>query len=418
MPAALEGVRVLDMTIWQQGTSCSAMLADLGADVIKIEEPSGDPGRGLNRIEKLGGLSAYFQALNRGKRSLAIDLKHPNGREAFLRLAKDADVFLTNYRPGVTERLGIGYADLSKVNPRIIYARASGYGRDGPDAQLGSFDILGQARGGLMSVTGEPEGWPKNAGAPIADQVGGMLAGFGILAALLYRERTGEGQEVDVSLLGSAMALQSFNITSYLFTGELPKRFPRGGYTPFWNVYRGSDGKCFAVAMLLNRGWPELCEAIGRPDLVEDERFASYRDRVKEHAPELIEILDEAFASRTARDWVDTLNGIGVFCTLVQDYEDISRDPQVLANGYIADVAEHDGAPLRMAATPVQLSRTPARIRGMAPELGQHTEDVLLEAGYTWEEIDALRSEGAIGVRHNPSPVEAGLNPPPKARAE
>ena len=208
MPGALEGIRVLDWTIWQQGTSASAMLADLGADVVKIEEPvAGDPGRGIWRFEQLGGLSGYFQALNRGKRSLALDLKHAKGREVFLRLARDADVFLTNFRPGVGERLGIGYKDVSQVNPRIIYTRASGYGREGPEAEVGSFDILGQARSGLMAVTGEPDAPPKNVGAPVADQVGGMMAVVGILAALVHRERTGEGQEVDISLLGSTMAL-------------------------------------------------------------------------------------------------------------------------------------------------------------------------------------------------------------------
>ncbi len=403
MPGALDGIRVLDMTIWQQGTSAAVMLADLGADVVKIEDPSGgDPGRGLWRVEKAGGLSGYFQALNLGKRSIALDLKRPEGRDAFLRLAETADVFISNFRPGVCERLGIGYADVAKVNPRIIYACASGYGREGPDAREGSFDILGQARGGLMAVTGEPDGYPKNAGAPIADQVGGMMAAFGILAALLHRERTGEGQEVDVSLLGSVMALQSFNITSHLLSGELPRRFPRGGFGPFWNVYRASDGKHFALAMLLNRGWRETCEAIGRPELERDERFARYRDRVLTNAAALIAIFDETFATRPADEWVRALNERGVFCARVQDYEEIARDPQVLANGYIVDVPREDGPPVRMVSTPVQLSKTPARIRSMAPELGQHTEEVLLEAGYSWEEIDALRTAGAIGPKHEP----------------
>ncbi len=401
LPLPLEGIRVLDMTIWQQGTAASAMLADLGADVIKIEEPSGgDPGRGLHRIERVGGLSGYFQALNRGKRSLALDLKRPKGRQVFLRLARDADAFLTNFRPGVTERLGIGYADVSKVNPRIIYARASGYGREGPEAKQGSFDILAQARGGLMAVTGEPDGQPKNVGAPIVDQAGGMLVALGILAALLHRERTGQGQEVDVSLLGSAMALQSYNITNHLFSGELPRRFRRGGFTPFWNIYQGSDGRYFAIGMLLNRGWPEICGAIGRPELEHDERFETFRGRVGDHAQELIEILVGAFAQRPADEWVRILGERGVFCARVQDYEELARDPQVLANGYIVEVPRTDAPPVRMVATPVQLSKAPARIRGLAPELGQHSEEVLIESGYTWEEVDALRSEGVIGPKH------------------
>lgn len=404
MPGALEGIRVLDMTIWQQGTAASAMLADLGADVIKIEEPSGDPGRNLGRIENAGNISGYFQALNRGKRSIAIDLKQPKGREVFLRLARDADVFVTNFRPGVCERLGIGYDDVSKANPRIIYARASGYGSEGPDATQGSFDILGQARGGLMSVTGDPDGYPMPAGVPLADQTGGILAAFGIVTALLHRERTGEGQQVDVSLLGSVMALQSFNITAYMLSGELRKRFPRGGITPFWNVYAGSDGKFFAIAMLLNRGWGETCAVIGRPELERDERFLHFRDRVGTNAAQLIEEFDKAFAQRPADEWVALLNEAGVFAARVNDYSDLPDDPQVRANNYIVDVPREDGPPIPMVPTPVQLSKTPVELRSAAPELGQHTEDVLLAAGYSWEEIEALRSEGVIGVRHEKTP--------------
>ena len=400
MAGALDGVRVLDMTIWQQGTAASAMLADLGADVIKIEEPeAGDPGRWVGRLEDREAISGYFQSLNRGKRSLALDLKQPAGRETFLRLARDVDVFLTNFRPGVCERLGIGYDDVSAINPGIIYACASGYGREGPEASEGCFDLLGQARGGFMAVTGDPDGVPKNAGVPIADQAGGMMAAFGILAALLHRERTGEGQQVDVSLLGSVMALQSFNITNYMLTGELPQRFPRAGFTPFWNVYQGSDGRYFAVAMLLNRCWPELCEEIGRPELEHDERFEHYRGRVRDHADDLIAILDDVFSQAPAEEWVRRLSARGVFSARVQDYEQLSKDPQALANGYIVEVPREDGPPMRMVATPVQFSKTPTRIRGIAPELGQHTEEVLIEAGFTWDEVEALHDKGAIGPK-------------------
>jgi crotonobetainyl-CoA:carnitine CoA-transferase CaiB-like acyl-CoA transferase len=375
------------------------MLADMGADVIKIEEPGGDPGRGFNRIEAEGGLSPYFQALNRGKRSLAIDLKKAAGCQALLRVARNADVFLTNYRPGVCERLGLGYEQLVAVNPAIIFARASGYGPEGPEAGAGAFDLLGQARGGLMSVTGEPEGWPKNVGAPVADQTGGIMAAFGIVTALLHRERTGEGQQIDVSLLGSVMALQSLNITTSLLTGADQQRFARAGRTPFWNVYRGSDGRHFAIAMLLNRGWHEICELIGRPELEQDERFASFRPRVIDNAAALMEILDEVFAQRPSDEWVRVLNEHGIYAARVQSYAELPDDPQVVANGYIVDIEREGGAPLQMVATPVQMSRTPGEIRGVAPELGQHTEEVLLEAGYSWEEIEALRDDGVIGVR-------------------
>jgi crotonobetainyl-CoA:carnitine CoA-transferase CaiB-like acyl-CoA transferase len=229
-----------------------------------------------------------------------------------------------------------------------------------------------------------------------------MLAAFGILAALLHRERTGEGQLVDVSLLGSVMALQSFNITAYMLSGEKPQRVPRAGLTPFWNIYTGSDGKPFTLAMLMNRGWPETCAVIGRPELEQDERFLHFRDRVLTNAAQLIAEFDAAFSRRPAAEWVALLNDAGVFATLVNDYADLVNDPQVRANGYIVDVPREHDEPLRMVATPVGLSKTPVALRSAAPELGQHTEDVLLEAGYSWEEIEALRGDGVIGVRHAP----------------
>jgi crotonobetainyl-CoA:carnitine CoA-transferase CaiB-like acyl-CoA transferase len=400
MAGVLQGFRILDMTIWQQGTAASAILADLGADVVKIEEPrTGDPGRGVRPMPELGGMSGYFQALNRGKRSLALDLKHPQGREVFLRLARDADAFLTNYRPGVCERLGIGYEDVAKVNPSIVYACASGYGRSGPDAEAGCFDILGQARGGLMSVAGEPDRPPGYIGSPVADQAGGIMAALGVVAALLHRQRTGEGQEVDVSLLGSTMGLQSFGITTYLLSGEVPGKLGATGIGPFWRTYDGSDGRYFAIGLLLDRGWREVCEAAGRLDLLDDPRFATFHDRTRGHAKELAAELATAFASKPAGEWVRLLNAAGVFSTPVQNYEDLANDPQVIANEYIMEAPRAGGPPLRMAATPIQFTRTPVALRSIAPELGQHTEEVLLEAGYSWEEIAALRTAGAIGPK-------------------
>jgi crotonobetainyl-CoA:carnitine CoA-transferase CaiB-like acyl-CoA transferase len=314
-------------------------------------------------------------------------------------MAKDADVFMTNYRPGVCERLGLGYAELSAANPRIIYARASGYGREGPDREKGCFDVLGQARGGLMSVSGEPDVPPGYLGTPVSDQTGGILLAFGVISALLNRERTGEGQEVDVSLLGATMALQSFGITTYLMSGEVPGRLGRAGVGPFWHTYQGSDGKYFCIGMLLDRGWREICEVIDRTDLLELERFREFRDRVGQRGQELVPILQESFSTKPAAEWVRLLNANGVFATYVQNYEELANDPQVVANDYIVDVPRDGAAPLRMFATPIQFARTPVQLRAIAPELGQHTEEVLLEFGYSWEEIDALRQAGAIGPK-------------------
>jgi len=403
MASALEGVRVLDLTIWQQGTYASALMADMGADVIKIEAPnSPDPGRQFF-FRRQVGLSSYFEAHNRGKRSLAIDLKHPKGKEAFLRLVPHADVVLNNLRGGVMDRLGLDYGTVSGVNPRIIYAHASAYGQEGPDVNLGSFDVLAQARGGIMSVNGEPDDPPLPVPVPQADQVGAIMAAYGIMVALFHRERSGEGQELNVSLLGTQLALQSFNITSYLWGGRVPVRQPRGAFGPTWTTYRCADGKYIALGMLEERWWPGFCQAVEEPQLLEDPRYQTAMERARNTA-ELIAYLDGVFARRPAREWVKRLREFDLLVELVQDYEDISRDPQVLANGYIEEVERPGEEPIRMVGTPVRLSKTPCYIRGLAPRLGEHSREVLLEHGLSEQEVAELATEGVIVV--TPETVE------------
>jgi crotonobetainyl-CoA:carnitine CoA-transferase CaiB-like acyl-CoA transferase len=401
MQRPLEGIRVLDLTIWQQGTYASAVLADLGANVIKVEETeSGDPGRHF-WIAKDIGLSAYFEAHNRGKRSIALNLKHPKGHEVLMSLAKGADAFLTNYRMNAIERLGLGYDALSKVNPRIVYVQASGYGHGGDERDAGAFDLLAQARGGVMSRTGEPDDPPLPAGPPIADQVGALHACIALLTGIVGRNATGRGMRLDTSLLGSEVSLQAFDITNYLFSGILPQRSERGGSRPFWRVYRGGDGKWFAIGMLLDRAWKDVCEVIGRPDLCDDDRFDTFIKRVTTGTKDLIAILDEVFATAPAREWVDRLNAAGMFSARVQDYAELAEDAQVLENGYVHEV-EHPGhAPVRMAGTGIAIDGEPVRITRLAPAHGEHTEDVLLEAGYSWDDIVSLRAEGAIGPRRD-----------------
>ncbi|MDE3095324.1 MAG: CoA transferase [Chloroflexota bacterium] len=397
MRRPLEGIRVLDLTIWQQGTYASAVLADLGADVIKVEERrSGDPGRHFDVAPELG-LSAYFEAHNRGKRSVALDLKHEHGREALLAIARGADVFLTNFRAAAVERLGLGYDALAAANPRIVYVQASGHGAYGDEADLGSFDILAQARSGLMSVTGEPDDPPLPAGVPVADQVGALHAAVAVLAGLLGRGATGRGMRLDTSLLGSQLSLQAFNITRHLFTGQLPQRRERGGATPFWRAYRGGDGHWFVIGMLLDRGWPAVAGVIGRPELTADARFDTYRKRTVEHAAELVALLDETFLGAPAGEWVARLNAAGMFAAPVQDYAEVAADPQVAANGYIQQVPHPGYDPVRIVGTGIAVDGEPVPIERLAPQLGEHTEDVLLEAGYSWDDVVRLRGEGAIG---------------------
>ncbi len=397
MGLPFEGIRVLEMTIFQQGTYPGVMLADLGADVIKIEGPeSPDPGRELLNFADTD-YNAYFHTLNRGKRAICLDLKQESAREAFYKLVETADVFVSNLRLGALERLKVDYPVLSQINPRLIYGRASGYGPAGPDAGLGSMDILGQSRGGIMSVTGPPEGPPRSAGADIADHTGALTMAFGLTTALLHRERTGEGQEVDASLLGGQLCIQTHNITYSWWSGKVPPRRPRLP-SATWNSYEASDGKWFSIGMNRQMYWPPICRVLERPEWLTDERFESLESRL-EHADELYDELQSIFLRKTRGEWIQIFAEADLLATSINDYHDLAEDVQVKEN-YINYVERPDGGePLPMVALPVIFGKTPGWVHGMAPEFGQHTEEVLLEAGFEWDEIAALREEGAIGAR-------------------
>ena len=404
MPSALEGVRVVEITHWQQGPYASAMLADLGADVIKVEGPDApDPSRAF-LVHRQLAVSPYFESHNRGKRSLVIDLKHPKGKDIFFQVVARCDVVLNNLRGGAMERLGLGYETLKLVNPSIIFVHASAYGEQGPDTNLGSFDMLAQARGGLMSVNGEPDDPPLPVPVPVADQVSAVVTAFGILAALLYRERTGEGQYVNSSLLGSQTALQSFNISTYFLNRRVPVRQPRGAFGPTWTIYRCGDGKYIALGMLEHRWWPGVCQALGQPELETDPLYATPQDRGR-NAHKLIAHMDGIFLQRPAREWVQRFRELGLLVELVQDYEDIANDPQVAANGYIVEMdwPGHD-EPFHMVNSPIRFSKTPAHIRGLAPAFGQHTEEVLLELGLSHDEVCRLEAEGVIATADGAAP--------------
>ena len=407
MPLPLEGIRVIDLTIWQQGTYASAILADLGADVVKVEEcEAGDPGRHAWFVKEVG-LSSYFEAHNRGKRSIAIDLKQPRGRDVLLRLAESADVFLNNFRIPAIKRLGLDYDNVAKVNPRIVYVQASGYGPAGPDADLGAFDFLAQARGGFASMNGEPDDPPVPTAIPIADQTGALHACIAVLAGLAGVNKTGRGIKFDTSLLGSIVSLQAFDINQHLFTEKLRPRNFRGGSRPFWRIYKAGDGKWFCIGMLLDRAWPDVCHAIGKPELLEDPRFDTFIRRMGENANALIDILDEVFLTEPARHWVEKLNAIGLFAQPIQDFAELAQDPMTIANGYIHELQRDDGPTVRVASSGLIADGEPVRVRGVAPRHGEHTEEVLLEAGYTWDEITSLRSEKVVGPAHTPEASRA-----------
>ena len=403
MPMPLEGIRVLDWTIWQQGPVAAAMLGDLGAEVIKIEERvGGDPGRGMLRAAGLdlsGRPNFYFEANNRNKKSLTVDLKKPTGVEIVQRLAEHADVFVQNFRKGVAARLGLDAATLRARNPRLIYASATGYGPEGPDSGAPSFDYLGLARSGLMLASGEPDDPPIYTSGGIADQMGATMLAFGVLAALLVRERTGRGQEVDASHLGSMSWLQGLGLAARTMLGRaIPRQSRKYATNPLWNHYRCADDQWIALAMLQpDRYWKNLCRVLEIPEAATDARFTGAKERMF-HCGDCVALLDEVFARRPRAEWLRRLAEGGDFiATLVNSVDDLPDDPQMQVNGYVTTFAHPTFGPTQVVGVPVLLSETPGSIRLPAPEFGQHTEEVLTEIlGYSWEEIGHLREAEVI----------------------
>jgi crotonobetainyl-CoA:carnitine CoA-transferase CaiB-like acyl-CoA transferase len=399
----LEGIRVLDWTIWQQGPVASLMLGDLGAEVIKIEERvGGDPGRGMLRsagLDLSGRPNFYFEANNRNKKSITLDLKKPRAIEIVHRLAAKADVFVQNFRQGVAARLGLDAATLRALNPRLVYASATGYGPEGPDSADPSFDYLGLARSGIMLACGEPDDEPLAIAGGIADQMGATMLAYGILAALLARERTGRGQEVDASHLGSMAWLQGLGLSARTMLGRaIPRQSRRFATNPLWNHYRCGDGQWLALGMLQgDRYWAEFCAAIGAPEAASDERFATAQQRMFNCA-DCVGLLDQVFARRPRADWLRILAEGGDFIvTFVNSVDDLPDDPQVQANGYVTAFEHPTFGTTQVVGVPVRLSETPGMIRLPAPEFGQHTEEILTGLlGYSWEEVGRLREEEVI----------------------
>lgn len=393
MVMPFEGIKVLDLTVWQQGPVATAMLADMGADVIKIEEPGrGDPGRGLVWRSDNAPVNTYFEVHNRNKRGLTLDIRKDAGREVFHKLIEKTDVFVHNQRPGVVERRGIDYATLSKINPRLIYAYGNGFGSKGPDVEKPSFDIIAQGRGAALSVAGEPgEPPPLIQVVGAADWVSGVMLLYGIVTALFTRERTGIGQEVEVSLLGSQAAYGQLALQRYLFSGKAPGKVSRKTVAnPLWSTYEAKDGKWLIVAALqADRYWPDFCQVLGLDKVKSDPRFNNINTR-REHAEELIVILDKAFKTKNRDEWVKGFEGVDIPCGPVNDYGELAKDPQMLANNYLVDFDHPSVGKFKTVGLPVRLSKTPGSLRLPAPELGQHKEEILLEFGFTWDDIGEL----------------------------
>jgi len=395
MTLPLAGYRVLELAHLIAGPVCGMYLADMGADVVKIEQPTGGDASRTAYGTHVGGESAVFVTVNRNKRSAAIDLARPEGRAAFERLVARADVVLEAYRGGVAERLGIDWARLAPLNPRLVYCSLSAFGPDGPWREKPGVDMLVQAMGGVMAVTGDPDGPPALCGAPVLDTIGSLMAGQGILTALLHRERTGEGQRVDVSLLNGTLLAHAARLSVFLATGEEPGRWGSGHpYLVPFQALQAGDGWVY-VAVWVDRLWTPFCEAIGRPELAGDPRFATRADRLGRRA-ELTALLAEIFRTRTVAEWMSRLEAHDVLCAPVNRYADLPSDPQVIASGMLVEQEHPRAGRLRTLDTAIRFNRTPGGIRTPAPALGEHTDAVLTEAGLEPVEVARLRSNRVI----------------------
>lgn len=375
---ALTGMRVLDLTQVMSGPFCTMLLADFGADVIKIENPdAGDQTRKSWGYAVQGEDSRAFLALNRNKRSVCLDLKSEQGREDFYELVRTADVVVENFRPGVTKKLHIDYEVLAEINPQLIYASISGFGQSGPYSSRPGYDLIAQAMSGVMSITGEPGGAPVKSGIPVADLGAGMFCAYGILAAYAGRARIGRGQYVETSLFEAALAMSVWESVEYWATGEAPKALGSANrMSAPYQALRTKDG--YVTIGANNDGlWRRLCAALELDDLLNDERFANNNLRMA-HRAELAAILEQKFVQRVTDDWVETLLGAGVPAGPIRDYHQVlDEDPHVKARGMIQEVLHPVEGRVKVLGSPIKMSGTPASVRFAAPLLGEHTTEVL-----------------------------------------
>jgi crotonobetainyl-CoA:carnitine CoA-transferase CaiB-like acyl-CoA transferase len=394
-PGALSGLRVLDLSRILSGPFATMTLADLGADVIKVEQPgTGDDTRQWGPPFQ-GDQAAYFLSVNRNKRSLAVDLKSAGGLAVVRELAAGSDIVVENFRPGTAARLGLGYEELAREHPGLVYASISGYGQTGPDSARAGYDAIAQARSGIMSVTGESDGPPVRVGVSSADLVAGMWAVIGILAALRERDRSGTGQWVDISLLDGSVSWLTYVASGYFASGASPRRY--GSAHPTIAPYQAfgtADG--FVMVAVGNDGlWRRFAPAAGLGELLQDDRFGTNPLRV-EHRDTLIPLIEKALSARSTGEWVRRLDEAGVPVGPIQTVDEVAHDPQVLARGMINELEHPTAGTLRTVGCPVRLTATPPAVRTAPPLLGQHTDDVLAELGVSEERIGALHRAGAV----------------------
>jgi len=401
-PGPLQGVKVLDFTQMLSGPFCTMLLTDLGADVLKIEPITGDPVRTAAPMfpgDTLKAYGGYFQSINRGKRSIAIDLKSPDGIQLVEELAASADVVVENFKVGVMDRLGLSYEHLHEINPRLVYACIRGFGDprtgESPYAQWPAFDVVAQSMGGLMSMTGPGPGQPMKVGASVGDIVPGMMAALGIVSAVVHSTKTGQGQFLDVAMYDTIFAICEQIMYRYSYLGEVAE--PQGNTHPFlcpFDVFPATDG-AVTIAAPLDHIWRELCQLIGRDDLAADERLAHQNGRSR-NGPEVREAIGAWTSSRTKAEIVAALGG-HIPCGPVNTIEDIINDPHMAARHMIASIDQPGvDRQVQVPGSPIKLTETPAGVRGRAPLVGEQTREVLSGLGYTNERIAALESSGAV----------------------
>lgn len=391
----LTGIKIVDLTRIISGPFCTMLLADFGADVIKIEPLRGDDARNYGLQKE--GENPSFVNLNRSKRSIAVDLRTAEGKEIVRRLVKGADVLVENFRPGVTGKMGLGYEDLKKINSRLIYAAINGFGKTGPYKDRPAFDFIAQAMSGFMSVNGSKDMDPIRAGIPITDTIAGLYCAFGIMVALRKRDQTGEGEEIQASMLDGMISMLSFAASHYFSTGELP---PRNGndhmiVSPY-GVFKAADGP-IAVAPSSQKTWLSLCKELGIEHLTEDPRFITNQDRVK-NRKEINDIVNQRMQSLPRSQWIEHLNDAGVPCGPINNLKEVFSDPQVLHQEMVLESAQPAG-PVKMTGFPVKLTQAPAKIHGPSPQIGEHNREVLMETGYSDAEIGQMERDSVIASK-------------------
>ncbi|KKM04485.1 hypothetical protein LCGC14_1763750 [marine sediment metagenome] len=395
MVKALEGIKVLDLTRALAGPYCTMMLADMGAEVIKLEMPGkGDDSRSYGP-PFVKGESAYFMSVNRNKKSLTLNMKSERSTEIIHRLIKQSDVLVENFRPGVMKRLGLGFQRVKEMNSQIIYCSISGFGQDGPYRMLPGYDQVAQGMGGIMSITGEPGGPPLKVGVAIADITVGMFAAYGILAALYNREKRGRGQMIDVSLLDSQVALLTYQAGAYFASGEIPQ--PVGSGHPLIVPYQAFKAKdvYFNIAAGNDKLWKILCKAIGLEKAIDDPKFATNAKRV-ENREEIVKVISDIIITKNGEEWLKILTDAGVPCGPIYTIDKVFTDPQVLHRQMLKKLDHPKGGKVMVTGVPIKLSDTPGEVETAPPILGQHTQEILTELGFSDQDIKKFRQEKVI----------------------